>query len=252
MTQKILKTLHKISPEKRCIGGALLVALLIHLLMALLFGHTTGHSTENVSELPKVGRIVLDDKSNAELAVWMNNHDPQVMTAVDPVRGYSRVMSSDRKRSEPEDLPNLLQPVMPQKLTGISEAVKLKISGKELIPHAVIAILPAMESKTLPAVVIDGRYSEKLNSALQTELAKSNVKPLPDLQKLPDTAIEVRREADGTENRMILLKSCGIAALDKTAVKIMRKYMQKNSGKSGIYNKVSFVWRNVNNKGVTP
>lgn len=249
MTQKILKTLHKISPEKRCIGGALLTALIIHLLMALLFGHTTGHSTENISELPKVGRIVLDEKSNAELAVWMNNHDPRVMTAVDPVRGYSRVMNSDRKRSEPEDLPNLLQPVMPQKVTGIGEAAQLKISSKELIPHGVIADLPAMESKTVPTVVINGRYSDKFNGELYAELAKANLKPLPDMQKLPDTELEVRREPDGTVNRMILLKSCGIAALDKTAVKIMRKYIQKNSGKSGVYSKASFVWRNINNKG---
>ena len=76
MTQKIVQTLQKVSPRSRCVWGALLIAAMVHLLLAVLFRHTPGTSRENVSELPRVGRIVLSDKGNEALARWMKNHDP--------------------------------------------------------------------------------------------------------------------------------------------------------------------------------
>lgn len=246
MTQKILNTLQKIPPESRCVWGALLLAVLLHVLLVLLFGHTPVRTQEDVGALPTVGRIILSDGSNAELAVWLKNHDPSVTTAADPVFGYSSVMSQEHLRNEPEDLPNLLQPVMPQNNTGISEVGELTISRKKLMPPGVFlhtAAIKPMPGAGVP-VTIDGCYAYNINEML-TEVLK-DVKTLPELQKMSDTVLEtVPGRMAGTTSRVILLKSSGNNQLDKLAVKTLHKYIMKKSNRFEPGGRAVFSWRNV-------
>ena len=125
MTQKIIHTLQKLPPERCRFFGALFIAVMVHLLLVLLVRHTPAESLQDTGELPKVGRIVLSDKSNAELALWVKNHDPAVMTTPDTVLGYSTVLNTATQRNEPEDLPNLVQPVMPQSKASVRALVSV-------------------------------------------------------------------------------------------------------------------------------
>lgn len=248
MTQKIVQTLQKVSPRSRCVWGALLTAAMVHLLLAVLFRHTPGTSRENVSELPRVGRIVLSDKGNEALARWMKNHDPAVMTSSDPVLGYSSVMKKSYQRNEPEDLPNLLQVVMPQKVTNIYQVGKLKISPRGLLPEKSPVLLPGKADKANPmaeTVTLNGEYSDDLSRMLTEFLAEYGMKNLHDMKKQANTELEIipGRFAD-TGARVVLKKSSGSLLLDEKALEVIYRSITANTGKAECYGKVVFLWRN--------
>lgn len=248
MTQKIFNTLQKIPPTVRSVWGALIVALLVHLLLALLFRHTPAQSRYDSGELSKVGRIVLSDKSNAEFAEWMKNHDPAVMTISDPVLGYSSVLNSAKLRTEPEDLPNLMQPVIPQKKSGIHQIGQLKVANNNLLmPYSSKrnGIFAKSNGVQLP-VVVNGEYSSQLAAVLPGVLAELPPDKLSAIRQLPETIVEiVPGRFAGTMPRIVLQKSCGNGELDRKAVETIYKYILKNAGDAGHNGKVLFIWRNV-------
>lgn len=248
MTQKIMQTLQKVSPQSRCVWGALFIVVMVHLLLAVLFKHTPQNSQENVSELPRVGRIVLSDKGNEALVKWLEYHDPSVMTAVDPVLGYSRVMETSYQRSEPEDLPNLLQPVMPQKVADIYQVGKLKISSCGLLPEKSPVLLLSKANKANPmaeAVTLNGEYSEVLSRMMTEFLAEYSIKNLQDMKKQANTELEIMpgRLAD-TGVRVILKKSSGSLMLDEKALEVIYRSIPANSSSTGYYGNVEFIWSN--------
>ena len=249
MTQKIYRTLQNISQRSCCIWGALTLALLVHVLLALLFKHTPGESRQDVSELPRVGQIVLSSRNNAELAQWMKNHDPAVMTAADTKLGYSKVINQKPLRSEPEDLPNLMQPVMPQKIAGAGKVSTLKVSRRGVLPGS-IHILAAEKSsagKLSAAAALNGEYSADLSKLFAALLAESGQQLPADMKDLPDTRLEiVPGRISETGRRVIVAQSCGNVMLDKKALETLYKYMFKNTG-SELSGEVVFRWRNIKN-----
>ena len=249
MTQKIFNTLQKIPPSVRCVWGAVLVALLVHLLLLLLFSHTPAQSAYDAGELPKVGRIVLSDKSNAGFAQWMKNHDPAVMTMPDTVRGYSSVLNSTAVRPEPEDLPNLMQPVIPQPKSSIRQIAPLKVANTNLLlPYSIARSNgDAAENRAvLPAVALNGEYSPQIDKILALELSEIPSAKLNNLQNLPDTVLEIvpGRLAAATP-RVLLAKSCGNSELDRKAMETLYKYMLKSSPEAGYCGRALFIWQNV-------
>ena len=252
MTQKIFRTLQNISQRSCCIWGALIAAILVHVLLALLFKYTPAGSQHESGELPRVNRIVLSGKNNAELAQWMKNHDPAVMTAVDTRLGYSQVINQQYLRSEPEDLPNLIQPVMPQKITGINQVTELKLSYNGMISGNIHILppekLPSKQNKWQKTAVLNGEYSAGLSEMLAAVLAGSSSQLPKDIASLPDTGLEIipARIAE-TGSRVITTQSCGNAMLDGKAVETLYKYMFKSTGENGLSGKVLFRWRNIKN-----
>lgn len=249
MTQKIVQTLQKFSPQSRCVWGALLIVAAVHLLLAVLFKHTPQASQENISELPRVGRIVLSDKSNENLVKWMKNHDPAVMTAVDPVLGYSQVMAKSYQRSEPEDLPNLLQPVMPQKSVAVHQTGRLEILSEKLLPESTpVMLLHDKQTKAETAgflAVINGEYSAAISKKAAELLAGYDLKKLQELQKNSNTELEiVPGRLEDTGARVVLKKSSGSLLLDEKASEIIHKSMLANTGNAEYYGIVEFIWRN--------
>lgn len=251
MTQKIYRTLQNITQRSCCIWGALIAALLVHVLLALLFKHTPGENRQDVSELPRVGHIVLSSKNNAELAQWMKNHDPAVMTAADPLLGYSQIINQKHLRSEPEDLPNLMQPVMQQKITGINQVSTFKIPRKGVLPGN-IHMIPAEKNRyagmeEAAAVVFNGEYSSDLGKLFSALLAEIRQQLPADMEKLPDTQLEIvpGRFAE-TGSRVVVAQSCGNAVLDRKALETLHKYMFVKSG-STVSGEAVFRWRNIKN-----
>lgn len=252
MTQKIYRTLQNISQRSCSIWGALVAALLVHLLLALLFKHTPGESQHTVGELPRVSHIVLSEKENVELARWMKNHDPAVMTAVNTQFGYSRVINQQYLRNEPEDLPNLMQPVMPQKITGINQVSTLKISNQGILPGNIHILPPekafAPQNKWLKTVILNGEYSEELGRMLSVMFDNSKLQLPPEIAKLPDTQLEaVPGRTVETGSRIIVVQSCGNAALDRKALETLYKYMFKSTGGKLLSGEILFRWRNIKN-----
>lgn len=247
MTQKIYRTLQNISRRSCSIWGALAAALLVHLLLALLFKHNPGENHKNVSELPRVGHIVLSSPSNAELTKWMKNHDPAVMTAADTQLGYSQIMNQKYLRSEPEDLPNLLQPVMPQKITGINQVSTLKTSGKVTLSGNIHFIQKSRQkAPEAETAVLNGEYSAALGRLFAAMIAENHPQLPPDVNKLPDTVLEIvpGRLAE-TGSRVIVAQSCGNRELDRKAMETLYKYMLKGAADNGYCGKALFLWRNV-------
>ena len=249
MTQKIMQTLQKVSPRSRRVWGALFIVIIVHLLLAVLFKHTPQASQENISELPRVGRIVLSSKDNDALVKWMANHDPAVMTAADPVLGYSCVMEKSYERSEPEDLPNLLQPVIPQKVSNIYQVGKLKISSRNLLPeNSPVTMLSKADTTEFMAVIAssNNEYSSVVSRMMKGFITEYGEKNLQDLQKYADTELEIvpGRLAD-TGARVVLKKSSGNLLLDQKAVEVIHRSMLANTGNADYYGDVVFIWRNV-------
>ena len=246
MKQKILQhSLQKISPQDRCVWGALIIALAVHLLLALLFRHTPAQNSHDSSESPKVGSIVLSNTENAGLAVWMKNHDPAVMTVPDKVLGYSAVLGNEKPRSEPEDLPNLVQPVIPQKSPETTEVAKLKISIRGVLQESMIPQIYKV-SKARPAVTLNGEYAGKISEILLAVLKADAVKLPENQDKISDTALEIQPERlPGTGARVVLIRRSGSEALDAAAQKTLYKYMLTNDLPENFYGKLLFIWSNV-------
>ena len=245
MTQKILHSLHKIFPQDRWVWGAFAAAIGVHVLLLLLFGITPAQSPQDAGELPKVGTIVLSDPNNAELAVWMKNHDPAIMTVPDRVLGYSAVLGSGKQRGEPEDLPNLVQPVIPQKKLPVRPIGKLKISGRGVLHESNVPQI-YKAAAILPAVTLNGEYSAEIHKILTATL-KENAGKLPvNWNKVSDTAFEFQPERlPGTGARVILTSGSGSDLLDDTARKTLHKYMLTRELPEKFYGRVIFIWGNI-------
>ena len=245
--QKILHSLQKISPESRCIWGAFVTALLIHLFLMLLFDHTPAQNSQNSGELPKVGSIVLSDASNAELVVWMKNHDPSIMTVPDKVLGYSLVLGAEKQRSEPEDLPNIVQPVTVPKAVAADNIRPLDPVSRGVLYEPFIAQKNNLAARQT-AVTINGEYSAEAADIL-TLLLRENAGQLPSGGgKITDTGLELQPERiPGTGARVVLIRSCGNEILDKIAQNTMYKYLLTGPVAGNFYGRIFFSWSNIKN-----
>lgn len=226
---------------------ALLLAILVHLLLLVLFRTSPVQSELAQGDLPRVGRIELNDPANRSLAEWLQHHDPALLLAPGRNNSFSKIMEQKMPRNTVEDLPSLPHLSAPRRAEVKSEEIKFTPLRVELLPGQTFHLQSNLQnSKPLAGTVISVNHQPLAGESRYLSGAAGLLKklPAPEKSKLASTVISVAPpRIAGMEHRMNITQSSGNAQLDKIALHNTANYLAQSAG-GNVY-KITFSWHNM-------
>lgn len=230
-----LENKNKASQQR--IGGkyllpAAVLAVAVHLLLLCSFRSPVNSSSGQTGLTAPVVKIDLTGPKNRQLALWMKNHDPSLMTRVDKKSGYSMVLPDSLVHPEPDDLPLapiLTAPVMPK----ASEVPLVQLHG-DPIPGG----LP--ESDLSTPVYFRAEKDSVRSAALEKITAALGKAEFPGTAAAVSVTLPPMRL--GLKQEPELTVSSGSKKLDNIAIAASKIFQEKCADNecSGV---LTFVWR---------
>lgn len=224
---------------------AVLLTIIIYALLLVLFRPIPQTPPTEITAAGTIQPILLDRQANADLALWLQHHDPSTTIDPDRLHGYSQVLDREVAHPRPEDLPA----PPPLSLPQMPEMVRLtprRTSRKNIMPqpgvwHTARAQVPNSADLAPVAVWINGHRSQQLEKAVQSmlsgqQLELSGKDQLTILRTAPE-------RMSGQLFDINIERSSGIKTLDILAVSAIYYYMQENPGALRQYDNITLLWR---------
>ena len=226
---------------------ALLLAMLMHLLLLVLFRTSPVQSELTQGDLPRVGRIELNDPANRALAEWLQHHDPALLLAPGKNNSFSKIMEHKMPRNTVEDLPSLPHLSTPRRTEVKNEKIKFAPVKVNLLPEQTFHLQSHLQNSKSPAgVVISVNRQPLAGGSRYLSEAFVLLKTLPAAEKsnLVSTVISVAPpRIAGMEHRMNIAQSSGNSRLDKIALQNAANYLAR-AAVGNVY-KITFNWHNM-------
>ena len=223
----------------------LMLTILIYALLLVLFRPVTPAPATAFAAAGTVQPIVLNNAENADLALWMQHHDPSAMIEPDRQHGYSQALDKTAAHQQPEDLPA----PPPLSLPQMPEMAQLKP-----------AATPRSNIMPQPGNWNISKKPTAAPSAGQPAVAYLNSRRTPELEKiaaelLAGEKIEVSNSnlqtilrveparLDGQLHDITVVQKSKVDKLDTLAVSTVYYYMQKNPDALRKYDNITLIWR---------
>ena len=219
--------------NNNCLWAGVVTALLVHLALLGLFRPLHLPDAQLADELPKLGSIDLARPENANLAQWLENHDPALIIAADNQSGASSIIRNFAVHPIPEDLPMQLRLSEPSPLKA-PQSTPIQDSHKRVLALYWPDNTTAASYKTA-AVWLNGK-----SFPAAEKLVRENVTEVPENAATTVIYVQNTPQVHTVGDRLKLLTGCGVPQLDEHAAKIIRSCMALDENLSG---EIAFVWQ---------
>ena len=233
--------------------SAIVLAILIHGLLLVFFRANTANTADIQGELPMVVNINLQRPENADLAQWIMNNDPALMTAVDHRHGFSTVVRNFYMHKKPGDLPYLPHLQVPGDL-GPAQLFALDDPRSRYIMPRLLLSEPVTAAAPRPATAfiwVDGRRMLQLEKQLDVWMEQKSWPASTGKPAAPTVIHLTGKRTFADERDFLLISSSQRKSLDMAALQLLRSVLLGGAMSAELQSarEAAFVWQiNVNEK----
>ena len=226
------------------------LTVLVYAMLLVLFRPAMPPPRMVRTEAGTLQPLIINASENADLALWMKQHDPAALITPGRRGGYSRLLGKEPTHQIPEDLPS----PPPLSLPQMPEMVILKPQ------HTPSSIMPQPEAwkasaaKQFPAMPIPAAAWKnnirmpELEQMTAAICADSQMSFRQDINAQTIIRIEPARFAGELPN-MVIVQSSNIKELDLLATSTVYYYLQKNPDALQSYDTITLLWNILQAKG---